>query len=138
MSSGLQWRSSKSAWQTELEPSVKSNRAVVLALVGWYLIAPPYMEEEPHVGAPDINLDAPLSAWSPRGVFDSEIECGEARIRANNDADRALGKMYERSKRKSGGLAEPFRGFELSTAEYLESMMWPKCVASDDPRLKGN
>ncbi len=116
---------------------MKLRHAAALALVGWYLIAPPYMESDlpPHSGAPDINLDAPLSATHPRGVFDSEIECGEARIRANNDADRALGKMYDRRRRKSDGVAEPFRGFELSTAEYLESMMWARCVATDDPRL---
>jgi hypothetical protein len=113
------------------------RHAAALALVVWFLIAPPYMEAEPHLGSPDINLDASLSAWRPRGVFNSEIECGEARIRTNNDAERALGKMYDRRRRKSDGVAEPFRGFELSTAEYLESMMWARCVASDDPRMKG-
>jgi hypothetical protein len=44
--------------------------------------------------------------------------------------------MYDRSRGPSGGLSKPFRGFELTTSEYLLSMMWAKCIASDDPRLK--
>jgi hypothetical protein len=109
--------------------ALKLRHAAALALLGWYLIAPPYIESEPHSGAPVINLDAPLSPWNPRGIFDSEIECGKARVRSNDDADRALGKIYKRSGRK------PFRGFELTTAEYLESMTWTRCVLRDDPRL---
>jgi hypothetical protein len=104
----------------------KLHHALVLALVGWYLMVPPNQAgwdcgqsfaavlSHQLFGTGDDklcahysslpDLDAPLSQWTDIASYDTAAQCHAADL----------------EQMKGGGLA-----------------VW-KCVASDDPRLKGN
>jgi hypothetical protein len=51
---------------------MKLRHAAALALVGWYLMAPPFPKGE-HRYEPDTSV--PLSQWIRRASFDSAAEC---------------------------------------------------------------
>jgi hypothetical protein len=92
---------------------VKCRHTAALAMVGWYLIVPPWR------GPGAFNTDAPLSAWLMFGSFNSADQC-------SNEQDRRV-----RNLRNAINLEERKRSFNerLYTAA--------KCIASNDPRLKG-
>ncbi|SRR5712691_4301126 len=79
---------------------------------GWYLMLPPFKQEEP-------MTDAPFTQWRQGAAFDSASECEAARKRvvdeAKADADAGRGEHH----------TAVFRGFLHSN-----------CVSSADPRLK--
>jgi len=78
------------------------RHTAALALVGWYLMAPPqkYRGDTPLV---ERKFDAPLNQWSIAKAFDEAQDCERER-----NEDRSFG------------------------------LMWEQCIATDDPRLKGN
>jgi hypothetical protein len=89
--------------------------AAALALVGWYLMVPPDKPGPPPRHPNDL---APLVKWTIVSSFDTAAECqkriaGEQNDIANNarPADAPI-------------------LFELVDSQ--------ECIASDDPRLKGN
>src|SRR5689334_3502296 len=95
----------------------RCTRATV-ALLGWYLIAPPYHRVE-------MSVRAPLSQWQIIAAFDTAADCESARgslIESNAD-DARQGRFYfdPESKQPITTFSELFR-----------------CIATDDPRLKGN
>jgi len=53
---------------------MKLRHAAVLALVGWYLMMPPYRTWK-EAGGLD---DPPLSLWIQEGQFDTATECQQA------------------------------------------------------------
>jgi hypothetical protein len=100
---------------------MKPRHAAALALVGWYLIAPP-----PRSSDGVIDPKAPLSEWQIEGRFDTIEECRAF-------PDRQI---------------EIMRGFyaehpEISESEHRRddaARKFPgsQCIATDDPRLKEN
>ena len=78
-----------------------------LALVGWYLMYPPY---SPPTG---LDISAPLSQWEQRASFDSAAKCEKFLAGLTWPFDRP-GKRQD----------EP------------EALRYAKCIATDDPRLK--
>ena len=80
--------------------------------IGWYLMAP----------LPD-HPGAPLSYWSQLGAYDTAKECQDFQD-----------KVYRKSRRPD------FRApaGKFSTAQLRQAYSETMCVASDDPRLKGN
>jgi hypothetical protein len=80
--------------------------AASLALVGWYLMAPPWYNDEK-----EPRLHAPIADWEIIGSFDSADQCMHDLVEMANKA-RARSTPKER------------REFGI------------KCIASDDPRLK--
>ena len=92
------------------------RRAAALALVGWYLMVPP-IELSPR-GERAFNLYAPLSQWYRWDFYQTARDCWEV--------DRDL---FLRS--QSVLRIDPM---DDAVNEYLEA----PCIASDDPRLKGN
>jgi len=100
---------------------VNLRHAAALALVGWYLIAPP-----PRSSDGVIDPKAPLSYWQMEGRFDTLEEC-------RTYPDREV---------------EIMRGFyadhpEISESEHRNDDAARKakaaqeqCIATDDPRLK--
>ena len=95
---------------------LKLRHAAVLALVGWYLMAPP-----PHS---DINL--PLNQWMIWNSYDSAKECENQR-RKNLDEATALAKHESSDSQTMDNDTERIIGIIQSV-----------CVSSDDPRLKPN
>jgi len=95
------------------------RHAVVLASIGWYLMVPPF--NPPNY---QLRTDLPLSEWWQHQSFDSAADCETAQ----NDL---VNKFASKSKKASGQIAE----FWITSAE---SMAQGHCIASDDPRLKGN
>jgi len=54
---------------------MKALHAAALALVGWYLMAPPM-----YLPTYDVDVDAPLSKWKIVGSFDTADECNQGLI----------------------------------------------------------
>lgn len=94
------------------------RHAAVLAIVGWYLmIAPPQVQQGSVVGT---DLLAPLSHWGNVHAFETADQC---------EADKPI---YRSQVAATAGLPPAYK------AGIAESGMSLQCVASDDPRLKGN
>lgn len=98
---------------------MKLCHAAALALIGWYLMVPPLVE------APyKIDMEAPLTSWKVHQKFDSEEQCDKsltsAQAKYNQTATAPLGTIKKGS-----------RAFALQ-------MTFAQCIASDDPRLKGD
>ena len=95
---------------------MKPRHAAALALVGWYLMVPPM--EGDHT-----NPSAPFSRWRmTAGSFDAASECRKALDDSTRDAIKALKDPH----------ILPFT--REASLQFLDAA----CVASDDPRLKGN
>jgi len=104
---------------------MKLCRGAVLAIVGWYLMIPP-------IGADNkIDAHAPLAAWR-RGVsFDSQKACEESLKDAiENPMTPAEYEAAAKATRKA-------RMHPLSKSEMTRRTAESRCVAGDDPRLKG-
>lgn len=125
------------------------RHAAALALVGWYLLIPPIqlapLPQQPplpgfncvsgHPNCPNatekgINLlldkglwilrPAHLNEWETVSVFDSAFLCNHAQGVVSDEADKLLkGNRF---------------GFKAGRAL---SRTYARCIASDDPRLKG-
>ncbi len=80
---------------------MKARHIAVLALIGWYLLAPPKLNGSYVTGAP-------LTRWFQYGVYDSAADCEKGKEHA----------------------AEKYPGPQAFFASW-------RCIASDDPRLKG-
>lgn len=85
------------------------RHAAALALVGWYLMMPPHTETK-------VLFNAPLKDWVSQGAFDSAEECDNTRVQAKHImlANSSL------------------------TDDERKAVERAQCVATDDPRLKGN
>lgn len=90
------------------------RHAAALALVGWYLMAPPMGEKKP-------DFHAPLSKWTIELAFDSALECDAAMRKWHENAEKALQGDPKLQK--------------MSIEEWYASAN-VVCVATDDPRLK--
>ena len=89
------------------------RHAAALALVGWYLMIPPIIHDS-------VQSGAPLSSWHIFGSYDKATEC-----RTDN-----VDKLNFWISNSAKGL--PGRDRTLGALQYAV------CVATDDPRLKGN
>jgi hypothetical protein len=103
---------------------MKARHAAALALIGWYLMAPPLIK-----GGHDtytVYRSAPLSEWIFEESFDSAVQCRQGildNISGNRNAAVLAGECA----------ATP--GTPCNTP-LLDSAVLAKCIASDDPRLK--
>jgi hypothetical protein len=103
---------------------MKPRRAAALALVGWYLMLPPLRRGQP-TGAGAVGPEAPLSVWQNMGSFDSATDCYQFMhwLRSLHDAGKGA---------NGGNLPANLKAeFQALDASAL-------CIATDDPRLKGN
>lgn len=80
----------------------------VIAFFGWYLLVPPQTRTW-WIGAQRYDDTAPLNRWTIAGSFDKAEACEAAR----------------RAPQQQGG-------------DTYSGMSHAVCVATDDPRLKGN
>ena len=102
-----------------LVAAMKLRHAAALALVGWYLMLPP--DQNPALPARDIT--APISEWVRVGSFDSAVAC-EAEQQKRVQFYIHLGLTTP----------EATSTYRDRTLDYENA----QCIASDDPRLKGN
>jgi hypothetical protein len=99
---------------------MKLRHAVALALVGWYLIVPPTGRTL------RAGLAVPLSQWITVAAFDRADNCESGKR-------KGLPLVEERIKEnaKKAGVSAHDSDVQLLAQRLL------RCVASDDPRLKG-
>jgi hypothetical protein len=102
---------------------MKPRHAAALALVGWYLMSPLVDHK-----AEKLLYEAPLTYWEHEGSFDTAAEC-ERKLRDNMRvmSNLTMSNLTMKSTDRSPG-------YNLG----LNSALAAKCIASDDPRLKGN
>jgi hypothetical protein len=107
---------------------MKPRHAAALALVGWYLLAPPIMHDPGHWHP---NLAAPLNQWIVAKSFDSAVQCEKRLADDNNNAENptALASMTEQMNYMGAGAV-------WHSDELLREMVNEHCISSDDPRLK--
>jgi hypothetical protein len=76
---------------------MKPRHAAALALMGWYLMAPPLKEVNPNVV---FDWNAPISKWIPVDSFDSAADC-QKEIEAMNKRGDAWAKRHNTEPRRS-------------------------------------
>ncbi len=92
------------------------RHAVGLALVGWYLMTPP-------IQGGDFNENAPISRWKIAGSYDTAAKCHDFLL-----------KVWEKTKKNIPSSGPPTN----STERFAVGVELAACIATDDPRLKGN
>jgi len=101
------------------------RHATALALVGWYLIAPP-PKQSPTSGAVSLDVSAPLAKWQRIDSFDTAAECRAAQAKTGVVAI------------EPDDIAILHDGDEEWWAKNAKTRIAAsKCIARDDPRLKG-
>ena len=109
--------------------SMSLRHAASVALVGWYLMTPPFSEKTALIPTDS----APLSEWSLENSYDSAVECRQS-IEAREKAEEA------RFTKLTPSPHNPFRIYsglpEMARFLYLKALS-AKCIATNDPRLKG-
>jgi hypothetical protein len=121
---------------------MKIRHAAALALVGWYLMAPSVSyDKEGHVKAPPAAWDTSISHWDSLGAFDSASTCQAVQHGVKADIAKKLKEKFHAS------ADIPGMNSALSHATSVEQLDWlafaatrlaAECIATDDPRLKGN
>jgi hypothetical protein len=101
---------------------MNSRHAAAIALVGWYLMLPPALDD-PNRPKALIDVNAPISEWSAQGTFDTAQECKQARDAGKQEFYRS--DFWNKSKKRS-------RVDSIKLLQKSEAA----CIASDDPRLK--
>ena len=99
---------------------MKFRHGVALALGGWYLIVPPAGRTA------RVGLAMPLSQWTTVGSFDSAAKCESGKR-------KGLPLVEKRIKRDAEKAGVPAHDSDVQI--LAQSLL--RCVASDDPRLKG-
>ena len=106
---------------------MKSRHAAALALVGWYLLSPPFINDKTHRSL--FAVKAPLSQWYMLEVFDTAKECEKAlestRKRASEDEKNP-------NEDATWNQFPDAKSFFQATLEAFSNSV---CVASDDPHL---
>jgi hypothetical protein len=91
------------------------RHAAALALVGWYLMVPPFTAQR--AGPVDVDDQAPLSKWTIAGSFDTAEQC--------RDYDRFFRKQVENEFSKD---APSSFAAELDGREYRDALH-SACIA---------
>jgi len=103
---------------------MKSRHAAALALVGWYLIAPP-TKQSPTSGAVSLDVSAPLAKWQRIDSFDTAAECRAAQAKTGVVAIEPddISILHDGDK-------------EWWAKNAKTTVAASKCIATDDRRLK--
>ncbi len=102
---------------------MKFHHAAALALVGWYLMVPPALDD-PKRPKLLIDVNAPISEWSAQEPFDTAQECKQARDAGKQEFYRS--DFWKKAKERT----------RIDSIKLLQKSE-AACIASDDPRLKG-
>src|SRR5271170_7451574 len=119
---------------------MKPRHAAALALVGWYLMVPPMAQEEDwQPGGPPTT--ASLSEWFIWKSFDAADACEKAKdalfwrasVNGSNDYHRWLA-----GRASSNDLLDEWASTYSTSSALHNAYRQSRCIATDDPRLKGN
>ena len=108
---------------------VKPRHAVALALVGWYLMMPPLDDAQNPAGG------APLSMWVQSRSFDGADDCEVTRSAVRQRVASLTPEQQRQMEREV--TAEYGHGPHGTFAQLRARVELEKCIAADDPRLKG-
>ena len=94
----------------------------------------------------EVQNDAPLSEWKQGDSFETLEACQaehESDQKLPNDLDAALIQLVALSELQDEGYSHPSKEDQQSRGKAIESSLQlqdadEKCIATDDPRLKGN
>lgn len=92
---------------------MKIRNAAALALVGWYLMVPPYTKSVGGGAPKGVETDAPLSDWKNLKRFNSVDKCEAQRQKWKSRATR-----------------------DNPIPTFWVPYVMAACIAADDPRLK--
>jgi hypothetical protein len=92
---------------------MKPRHASALALVGWYLMVPPFSAKE-------VFPDKPLSDWQPADIYSTRTECEEGKRDTVQEMTAFLADAYK-----------------MAPTPKVKALQAGKCIETDDPRLKG-
>src|SRR6266851_1454126 len=108
---------------------MKLHHVAALALMGSYLLMPP-LKSDLRGNPDDVDLEAPLTEWKIEKSFDSAAECMEHISWQSAHVKELVRGAPGRKDHKE--LAKSFTKIFRKAADSAQ------CIASDDPRLKGN
>ena len=106
---------------------MNARHATALALVGWYLIAPPV--RTPRNDYPYLDWHAEYHDWKVLCASKSEDDCEAARRAGKKAATHGAVMIFP-----SGPRDQDFD--EAHPGPWVEQQAVAECIASDDPRLK--
>jgi len=118
---------------------VKLRHAAALALTGWYLVVP-----QPDSPVKRPNFKAPLSQWNQMGAFDSAAACDKEResrrqlaLEALDQVKREIEALPDTGNRPLREVAPKVYQDDVTVSDFALGITASRCIASDDPRLKG-
>jgi hypothetical protein len=106
---------------------MKPRHAAALALVGWYLMVPPV--RQPKGESPYLDEHAEYRDWKIVHTFKSQDDCEASRD------------MIAKATRRGEPIIFPDddpRPPRADPAPWFTQQSEIECIATDDPRLKGN
>jgi hypothetical protein len=108
--------------------SMKPRHASALALLGWYLMAPPVSTDG---GKVFVDSRASVRKWTRiERIFGSSADCDKARIKFEKNAQNREYSNLEGAARMDANIDDQ------TIAEFKAARLM-KCVPTDDPHLKG-
>ena len=113
------------------------RHAAALALVGWYLILPPSHSEKSRCGK-YADPCAPLSQWYFYNELSNWAPMDRPRALEFDSEERCESKKKERYTRWVEARHPPPFWTEAAINASTEFASHAQCIATDDPRLKGN
>jgi hypothetical protein len=107
------------------------RHAAALALVGWYLMMPPWFtDKKPHT-------EAPMRRWNQTVAFGTKADCTRERLRRLESVSQTLAEVTVPKSHRAQSEVTPDVTEPDETAKALAwSVLALRCIASDDPRLK--
>jgi hypothetical protein len=134
-----------------------SRHAAALALVGWYLMVPPFKHSwtgdvqywmglvpgllpSGQTSVPIVDRctpDAPLWEWTQFDEYETLSECKSGQEKAQNKT-RAQIESAEKALQETVKDAGPSKAEKLRNEEEVDCALYAKCISTDDPRLKPN
>ncbi len=91
---------------------MKLRHTAALALMGWYLMVPPF------IGSTGIADQEPISAWQRFGPYKSESDCTKSKSKWQDF------------------LKAPYADNDTSQEQALMAFQKALCVSENDPRLE--
>ena len=116
------------------------RHAAALALVGWYLMVPPFSKTDQY-GNTHADPSAPLSEWEFYNELRTTVSHDRAHaleFRTRDDCERKRKEFYDGwfgTNSRPGG-KDIVRWDSIAIGAKTEVITYEKCISSDDPRLK--
>jgi hypothetical protein len=106
---------------------MKPRHAAALALVGWYLMAPP-----------NKNDDTPLSEWKVRRTYESAEACQAGLIKDREQAAAKLRQYDSMTDLQRRNLEHSQEALDRQIADnaIIDAAFGSACIEEGDPRLK--